>query len=361
MKTKISDSTADSLRQLDIHLNPVWQLGRNAILAWTSYAKGIKALVLPVPGLLYHLSNRPGLLHGDRYAEEPKFAALCADLGVEPIEIITSLRIGHQDSAVPWQNVERVIRRYSISETPYRGVLLFDIVGFSKLSSIQQIGQLNSLEYCINAAHQRMRDWGMPVELARSTTGDGFYVWNRSVGVVAEVSVLVLLLLVLTHNEMERAQDRHGLVPLLRSLFSVGRHYAYYQIEGLSPRGYDYIVGDVTITLARLIEKTAAGQILIGDFQRPTREGGSETIATPAFVIQAERYFRKLVGRDLNGARISEVGLGLTLSREKKGLDRHVISDKHGQEHVAFNAVAQVFRGGLPPVVLGLSGEIPPK
>ena len=35
----------------------------------------------------------------------------------------------------------------------------------------------------------------------------------------------------------------------------------------MMPRGYDYIVGDVTISLARLIEKAHSKQILIGDFK----------------------------------------------------------------------------------------------
>ncbi len=356
MNKKISPAAADSLRQLDIHLNPVWQLGRNAILAWTPVKNGIKALVTPVRDLLRHLSVNPDLLHGRRYKDETQFAEVCAATAIEPIEISFSLRIGPQENAVPWQTVEGIIRRYSISETPFRGVFLFDIVGFSKLTSIQQIAQLNSLEYCINAAHRCMQDWGMPVELARSTTGDGFYVWNRTVGAVAEVSLLILMVLALAENDQERSQDRHGLVPVLRSAFSVGRHYAYYQIEGLSPRGYDYIVGDVTITLARLIQKTAPSQIFIGMFERPIREHGAEMIASPGFVAQADKYFRKLIGREYNGFALSEVSLALTGPKDQ-GFDRFVIDDKHGQEHIAYNAVARLYRGGRIPIMLGLAGD----
>ena len=358
MNNKISAANAEALRQLDLHLNPVWHLGRNAIMAWTPVKTGIKVLVAPVRELLRHLSVQPGLLHGSRYLEEARFADLCASTGCEPIEIITSLRVGPQESAVPWQTLERVIRRYSISETPYRAVMLFDIVGFSKLTSLQQIGQLNSLEYCINAAHHRMETFGMRVELARSTTGDGFYVWNRKVGPVAELSLLVLMLLALAENDIERSQDRHRLVPLLRTTFSVGRHYAYYQIEGLSPRGYDYIVGDVTITLARLISKTAPGQIFIGEFSRPLREGGTDMVNTGAFIAQADKYFHKLVGREFEGFAITDVSLGLTGTRDQ-GFDKYSIDDKHGMEHLAYNAVARIYRGGRIPVLLGLTNEKP--
>ena len=356
MNAKISTEALTALKQLDTHLNPVWQLGRNAILAWTPVRTGLKVAVIQVRQLLQLLVTQPDLLQGPRYLEEGKFLDLCRSARLETIDVITSLKVGPQEGLVPWQTVEGVIRRYSITETPYRAVMLFDIVGYSKLDPLHQIGQLNSLEYCINVAHRRLLGWGVKVDLARSTTGDGFYVWNRSTGLVAEVSLLVLLLMVLAENEMERAQERHGLVPQLRACFAVGRHYAYHQIEGLSPRGYDYIVGDVTITLARLIGKTEAGQLLIGEFERPRTEGGSDSIATPVFVAQADKYFRKLVGREFNGVPISDLGLSLTTGPDKRP-ERLVIGDKHGLSHPAFNAVARIYRGGQIPLMIGRSGE----
>ncbi len=356
MNNKISTEAIAALKQLDTHLNPLWQLGRNAVLAWTSVRTGLKVAVIPVRQLLQLLASQPDLLQGPRYQDEPKFLELCRTAKLEAVDIQTSLRVGPQEGLVPWQTVEGIIKRYSITETLHRAVMLFDIVGYSKLDPLHQIGQLNSLEYCINSAHRRLMGWGVKVDLARSTTGDGFYVWNRATGLVAEVSLLILLLMVLAENEMERAQERHGLVPLLRSCFSVGRHYAYYQIEGLSPRGYDYIVGDVTISLARLIQKTETGQLLIGDFERPRSEGGTETIATPAFVLQADKYFRKLVGREFNGVPISELGLMLTADRDR-GPEKLVIGDKHGLNHTAYNATARIYRGGQIPIMVGTSGE----
>ena len=354
MSKKISPATADALRQLDTHLNPLWQLGRNAVLAWTTHKSGLRVIVIPVRELLRHVSQEPALLRGPRFLEEKAFNELAATVEVIPVEIISSLRVGHQDPAVPWETIERVIRRYSITETLNRGVVLFDIVGFSKLTSIQQIAQLNSLEYCINMAHRRARDWSLPVEVARSTTGDGFYVWNRTMGMAGDIALLLLLLLTLAENDQERSLDRHRMVPVLRSVFSIGRHYGYYQIEGLSPRGYDYIVGDVTISLARLIQKTGAGQVLIGSFERATRDGGSETIATPEFVAHADKYFRKLVGRELGGHQITEAAINLTGSREH-GYDKLFIDDKHGIEHIAYNAQAKIYRGGRIPILLGMA------
>ena len=356
MNAKISSDAITALKQLDTHLNPAWQLGRNAILAWTAVRTGLKVAVIPVRELLQLLVGQPELLQGPRFLDEARFTELCRSARLEAIDIITSLRVGPQEGSVPWQTVEGIIKRYSITETPHRAVMLFDIVGYSKLDPLHQIGQLNSLEYCINVAHRRLLGWGVKVDLARSTTGDGFYVWNRTVGLAAEASLLILLLMVLAENELERAQERHGLVPLLRACFSVGRHYAYYQIEGLSPRGYDYIVGDVTISLARLIGKTETGQLLIGDFERPKSEGGSDMIATPAFVSQTDKYFRKLIGREFNGVPISDVGLSLTAGPDRKP-EKLVIGDKHGLRHSAYNAVARIYRGGQIPIMLGASGD----
>lgn len=232
--------------------------------------------------------------------------------------------------------------------------MLFDIVGFSKATPIQQIGRLNALEYAINAAQRQMTVWGVPIEIARSTTGDGFYVWNRNLGLGADLALLVLLILVLAENNLDRSHDRFGLSPSLRATFAVGRHYSYHQIEGLSPRGYDYIVGDVTITLARLIDKTEAGQILIGDFTRPLRDNAPEMIATVEFVAQADRMLRKLVGRPWNGHAITEAQLSLT-ETGASGPARLTVTDKHGMEHFAYAAQARMLRAGSIPILLGAS------
>jgi hypothetical protein len=357
MRNKLTASAADSLRQLDTHINPVWQLGRNAVVAWTTMNGGLRLLTAPVRELLSLATAQPNLLRGARYCEEKAFNDLKAATGLEPVEILTSLRVGPHDSMVPWQTVEGVLRRYSISETPYRAVALFDIVGFSLLTPIQQVGQLNTLESAINLAQRRLHDWGVPVDLARSTTGDGFYLWNRKTGLIAEVSLLLLLYFVLADMELERARDRHGLTPKLRAAFSVGSHYAYHQVEGLSPRAYDYIVGDVTISLARLIGKAGNGQILIGSFERPARADGDgdEMLRSPDIVARADAKLRQFIGRDFNGERISEARLRLTPGHDGKP-EMLIIGDKHGHEHPAFNIMAQLCLGGRPPLTLGTGG-----
>jgi hypothetical protein len=69
-----------------------------------------------------------------------------------------------------------------------RAVILFDAVGFSLLTPLQQVVQLNSLSCSVNAAYAKLLDREININFARTTTGDGFYIWNRMRGVEANVS-----------------------------------------------------------------------------------------------------------------------------------------------------------------------------
>ena len=73
--------------------------------------------------------------------------------------------------------------------------------------------------------------------------------------------------LVLAYNAIARSKAaQRNAVPLLRTCFDISGHYEFYQSEGLSPTVYSYIVGEVTIELARMIDKAIPGQIMVGDF-----------------------------------------------------------------------------------------------
>ena len=82
----------------------------------------------------------------------------------------------------PAQNeiIEKMIKRYSITYVPNRGVSLFDIVGFSLLTPFEQMMQLNSLSYSLNSAQAKLLTKRIGVDFSRTTTGDGFYIWNRN-------------------------------------------------------------------------------------------------------------------------------------------------------------------------------------
>jgi hypothetical protein len=239
--------------------------------------------------------------------------------------------------------------------------MLFDIVGFSKVSMIEQVAQLNSLEYSINNAARKLTDAGLDVELARSTVGDGFYVWNRARGLEADLRTYAALLLILIDNrlaQMQAGSESH-LVPQLRACFSVGSHYSYHQVEGTKPRGFEYIVGEVTITLARLIAKAQAGQIIIGNFQRPL-DPLTQMIDTIMFLVRAEKVLARLEGAAIGDHPIQKLHSQVTggkVAGKVLPLVKYIVSDKHGYHHEMFNVRSVAQRDGAPPIELGLRAQ----
>jgi len=104
--------------------------------------------------------------------------------------------------------MESIVKRYGISYVEDRAVALFDIVGFSLLSALEQVTQLNSLSYSINAAYAKMLSADLDISFARSTTGDGFYVWNRDRSIQANVNLYHFMHLVLADNAIARRKSR---------------------------------------------------------------------------------------------------------------------------------------------------------
>jgi hypothetical protein len=99
-------------------------------------------------------------------------------------------------------------------------VILLDAVGFSLLSPLEQVVQLNSLSCSVNAAYAKLLDREININFARTTTGDGFYIWNRMRGMAGNVELYQLMQFILADNALarERAVDKSG-VPSLRACF----------------------------------------------------------------------------------------------------------------------------------------------
>jgi len=240
---------------------------------------------------------------------------------------------------IPPSLVNSIIARYAVTKTGHRGVGLFDIVGFSKRDPIEQVANLSSLEYSINIAHKRLHDIGIRLNLARSSTGDGFYVWNRDTGVDADLALYLLVMLALADNASARQQYSANMAPQLRVCFSVGSHYSYNQVEGLNPRGYDYIVGEVTISLARTMDRCMPGQILINEFNRPAA-CGEKTLNSIGFVLLASHLMDRFAGMQLSGGMVRRCACYLTGEQIEPGrynILRFEILDKHRFVHQAYN------------------------
>src|SRR5690606_41463513 len=89
-------------------------------------------------------------------------------------------------------------------------------------------------------------------------------------------------------------------------------------LEGLNPTLSHYIVGDVTVELARMIDRALPNQILLGDFRSEIRQadGTTRSIGAVDFVHRATDSLHQLKGLELSGERIELIKTYLTGSRQ---------------------------------------------
>jgi hypothetical protein len=362
-----------NLIYLDKCLHSLWGLGENVLLNWCPSGSGLELLVVPHYAIARYaspsdISRRGGasesflrsLLSGQRRLEPDQLDKVARLLQIE----VTHLPLQHAVTNSPAQQrvIERMIKRYSITYVPCRAVVLFDIVGFGLLAPFAQMTQLNSLSYSMNSAQSKLSSKKIGINFARSTTGDGFYVWNADLTLDANINLYHFMHLVLADNAIARGKGDANTVPRLRAGFQVGGSYEFHQAEGLNPTLYHYIVGDVTIDLARMIEQAHPDQILIGDFQAEMRflNGDSPSFVTLDaidFVARAAHSVEQLRGIVLSGERVDTIKCYLTGAELGTGeftVRRLEINDKHGRTRAVFNAKANIYRRNADPILLGI-------
>jgi hypothetical protein len=379
------------LEVLEEALRDHWRLGQNILLCWCAVENGIAVLVVPH----YYLGQFSGslsdsspidrldllngrfirqLIAGPRLMNAEDFFSTAHRLELEVTNIASKI-----DAAADIDTllaVEQLIKRHSISYVDSRAVLLFDIVDFSLYSPFEQTSQLNSLSYSLNSAFNKLRKKNIEIDFARTTTGDGFYVWNRNTAPRAGIDLFQFMLVVIADNAIarNRALDANlansNTVPVLRTAFHIGSHFEFYQVEGVNPTLHSYIVGDVTIELARMVEIASPGQIFIGDFKTvvPTSLRESALLVeadTPHFVARVGKHLHNLEGLELSGERIE--ALHCQLSGEPgvsagQRARRFCITDKHGRTRHAYNLRINIHTGGgRRPLLLGIQEYYLPK
>jgi class 3 adenylate cyclase len=371
-----------NLVQLERELHRHWSLGQNSILSWAPLDEGVLILVVPHYAIAEYTAPQPGdlpprvsarfiteLISGNRQLNFSQMQKVARLLEVQPIYV--PLRDSLSGHPVETQIIERMIRKYGINYIASRAVTLFDIVGFSLLTPFEQMTQLNSLSYSLNSAHAKMMEQDVSIDFARSSSGDGFYVWNRDNGLEANVNLYHFMHCVLADNAIARGKSASRAVPRLRACFHVGSCYEFHQAEGLNPTMYDFIVGDVTIELARMIEAALPGQILVGDFLADA--AGSENtdhtqtqayLDAVTFLQRAQGNLAKLSGMEFSGEKVSAIKCYLTGENMGGGhfnIRRLHIKDKHGLSRVAYNAKVNIYREGAQPILLGIEDRKLPK
>jgi hypothetical protein len=359
----------NALSRLDRELFAIWNLGQNVLLAWTQTAGGLLVLSVRHHAVPESVHSAPGgprhadaifvdaLLSGPKHLRVEVFARACDAFGVAPVVVRTDFAIDDERIAA---RVSDLVRCYGVSLVRNRAVVLLDAVGFSTQSPLDQMGMLNSLAFSVNSAYGQLVSRGIRIDFARTTTGDGFYIWNRENTILANAEVYKLMMMMLADNAAALGKGRGSWVPRLRAAFHVGDHYEFHQVEGLNPTNYSYIVGAVTVDLARMLEHALPGQILIGDFV--TAVGAADGVdaircGTLDFVKNTAATLDELNGLEISGGRIEKMRCYLTGPRDGAGghgVARYRVRDKHGTSRTVYNAKINIHRGDAPPIFLGL-------
>jgi hypothetical protein len=255
-----------------------------------------------------------------------------------------------------------MVRVYGVTLVRDRAVILLDAVQFSLQPPLDQMSMLNSLAYSVNSAHAQLLSKNIRIEFARTTTGDGFYIWNRARTADSNTELYKLLMMLLADNAVARSKARSSWVPKLRAAFHVGDHYEFHQVEGLNPTNFSYIVGQVTVDLARMVQRALPGQILLGDFQTSMGDDPGAPLRrdTIEFVEETAATLDQLAGLEISGGRISSIRCYLTGRRLDSGghfIHRYHLRDKHGSTRQVYNAKINIHREGTDPIYLGIQNE----
>jgi hypothetical protein len=259
------------------------------------------------------------------------------------------------------EKIDELVRRYSISYVRNHAVALFDIVGFSKYTPIDQVTLLSSLSYSINSAYNKLQRHDIEVGFERTSTGDGYYIWSNEPTIESNINLYNLVQLILADNAIARTKTYGHTAPTLKTAFHIGNYYEFHQSEALKPTPYNYIVGDVTIELARIIEKAMPGQILVGDFNchlpSPDNPDTYINVDTIDFIEILKEKVRGLKGVLISDKEIESIVCYLTGERvgeDKFTISRYKIVDKHERFRTVFNAKVNIYRDKYPPIFLGI-------
>ena len=358
------------LTAIDELLFEAWDLGANIVLVWTRIGDEYRFLAVRHYAILEPFTTDPGaegaaeaaafidgVFAGQRHVTMAEFERIQGVLG----RTVRVIRKVFPQSEPPGDALmTRLIARYSVSLVPRRAVVLLDVVGFSLHTPLEQVAMLNSVSYSVNSAYRQLLSKDVDINFARTTTGDGFYIWNRTQTIDGNIALYKLVMLILADNAVARHKAQRFPVPQLRAAFHVGKHYEFYQVEGLNPTTFGYIVGQVTIDLARMVEQSLPGQILLGDFEvEMTGEGdaGVSHVSTLDFVERTARSLDQLRGLVVAGDEIANIRCYLTGDALPGGgfmVNRYELTDKHGMVHRVYNAKINIHRRRAGPIFLGI-------
>ncbi|MCE5182736.1 MAG: hypothetical protein LLG15_13180 [Betaproteobacteria bacterium] len=356
-----------ALSDLDDAMFDLWNLGENIILAWARQPLELRLLVV------HHFAITDSTLAKSerKSADEAITQVLAGPKGVsqEEIERISrlfgsasrlvsvSFKLGDE---IDSEMINRLVARYGVSLVRERAVVLLDAVGFSLRSPLEQVAMLNSLTHSVNSAYRQLQSKDIQINFARTTTGDGFYIWSQARTTEANIALYKLMMLILADNAVVQRKMPGFPVPKLRAAFHVSEHYEFYQMDALNPTAFGYIVGRVTIELARMVENALPGQIILGEFDvdlTDRQTGNTVRYNTLDFVDKTADELQQLKGLVIAGDSIDGFSCYVTGERQANGefqTNSIPIRDKHGATRSVYNAKINIHLLQAEPIFLGI-------
>ena len=152
-----------NVRELETNLHKLWNLGANLFVGWRTLAQGIEVLYIPSYNLPLIAKSRPDILRSDRHITEQSEYDALLELGCRQ-EILGMMFIIREKGA-EIDEVNEIIRNFTVTHFESRAVALFDIVRFSVYSPYEQITQISILSY-----PPFLRAWTIPLSTRRSST-----------------------------------------------------------------------------------------------------------------------------------------------------------------------------------------------
>lgn len=244
----------------------------------------------------------------------------------------------------------RLLAYCTASRWHARAFLLIDMVGFSLMSTPEQLSLRMSLGQFVTQSIKRMHKFGARGVLSprsvskfnRTSTGDGFYIWNADGSTEGHVGTFLLMTLLMGQTNALRIDGESPLE--LRAGFTIGEAYTfpYHGPSVPPPEDLDEgfmpdAIGPALNGLSRLLSAAAPGQILVAPFDQPGRENRPQeklNIDTMLTRVRSEILPAELEPKDAIKSH------DITLQCDPPTPLR--ITDKHKQVHHCYNVWGKI-------------------
>ena len=138
--------------------------------------------------------------------------------GVKAHKLLEGVSGFDPDDEAHVRQLRAACAKYAAARWLERGVARVDICGFTRVSSPRQLSYILSLDRAMRTAFRRLKaasartqaalGVSLPLDFSRSTTGDGYYLWNEVWGTHGDAALLALLLQTMSVIEQRRTEPR---------------------------------------------------------------------------------------------------------------------------------------------------------